>query len=117
MKKGDILVIFPDAESAKRDRLKGYFLAASFGKVEKIVGIEVVVYWLFAETYSSKLRPWMLGNGNMYTDVLGEESIFTGDTDSIEPLKAVLDKSKRLTKVTKDAIISVIGIEEFDKYA
>jgi hypothetical protein len=117
VKKGDILVIFPDDASMELDRAKGYFLAASFGKVVKIVGIEVIVNWLFAEAYSSKLRPWMLADGAMYTDTLDETSIFTGDTDSVEPLKAALDKNKRLTKVTKDAIISVIGIDEFNKYA
>jgi hypothetical protein len=114
---GDILVVFPDEESLQADRSLGYFLSASFGKVWKIEGLSVHVNWLFAERYSSKLRPWYLHGGQIYSGVIQENEIFTGDTNSIEPLKAVLDSNKKLRKATRVAIEDVIGKIEFDKYS
>ncbi len=117
MKLGDILVIFPDADSLEHDRSLGYFLHASFGKVIQIGLVDVGVEWLFAETYSSKLRSWKLPDGNVYGGNIAENEIYTGDTESTVALKAELDKNKKLKEVTKRAIKKVVGIDEFEKYA
>jgi hypothetical protein len=117
VKVGDILVIFPDEDSLEVDRGLGYFLKASFGKVWKIEGLSVHLHWMFTEKYSSKLRPWYLQGGQMHSGIIQECEIFTGDTESIEPLKAMIDSNNRLKKVTKLAIIDVIGQVEFKKYA
>ena len=109
-------MVFPDDASLQDDRSKGYFLAASFAKVTAITGLDVHVKWLFAERYSSKLRSFSLDHGVEYVGIIHESDIFTGDTESCVPLKAVLDRANRLKQITKDAIKDVIGIEEFNKY-
>ena len=114
VKIGDILVIFPDAESLKHDRSLGYFLTASFGKVTRVGQMDVGVPWLFAETYSSKLRSWKLPNGIVYEGSIWENEIYTGDTQWTVALKAELDKNKKLKEVTKRAIRKVVGVEEFN---
>ncbi len=116
VRKGDILVIFGDADSRETDAALGYFLDASFGKVTAIEGLKVHVSWLFTESYSAKLRPWYLQNGHEHTGILHESELFTGDTSSATPLKATVSRNKKLAQATKQAIIDVIGVDEFEKY-
>ena len=117
VKKGDILVVFGDDESRAADAAAGYFLDASFGKVTSIdvAGLKAHVTWLFAESYSSKFRPWYLASGELHSSSLEESELFTGDTNSAAPLKAKLGKNKKLCEATKAAIRDVIG-DEFDKF-
>ncbi len=117
-KLGDVLVIFPDDDSLACDRKRGYYLGASFGKVVEIILTkrQVRVNWLFAETYKSKLRPWFLPDGSLYSGVLSEHEIFTGDSESSTPLIAKLDSQRRLTKDTLTAIGNVLGTAEIEKY-
>ncbi len=119
VKHGDILVIFGDEESQEADRQLGYFLATSFGKVIAIdfTDMSVSVDWLFAESYSSVLRRWLLPDKSIYRGKIVEHEIFTGDSTPARPLKALLDSKRRLSAETKKEIRRAIGDEEFNKHA
>ena len=94
----------------------GYFLSESFGKVMYIHKDRVDVQWLFTESYTSKLRPWYLNDGSVFTGVIQQvNDMFVGGGCS--PLKAQLDRNKKLKVVSLQAIKNGVGENEFNKFS
>ncbi len=56
----DVVVVVPDEGTLALDRLQGYSLPISFGKVvSKPTPTSVGLTWLFATTLESRFQPWV----------------------------------------------------------
>ncbi len=116
-----IVVVEPDDVSQEEDEAAGYMLPLSLGIVKLVdegdgeAGGALKLEWFFAETFSSKWRPWRVGDG-VHTSWVPISDVQQNDDGKVlcVTFTAV---DKKLTAASAGALKHLIGNREFTKHS